>query len=404
MIGHFPYCVVSVVGILIRSTLGWDDPDTGERRIEAELPLSAFLRPEISKSSARRGLTEGMAAGLLVRTASANSREGARYALRWADGAAQARAIERARRSLDDPLLQQPERDLSRKVAAESAQTEDTEMGEGGSEGEEGRGVKLTPLDLADRGVKLTPPRGVNLTPPNNKINKEKKNKKTLNVSPELNFVDLPEVGTNLLPSSGLEGQPERFPAQSGSAGGTAPTPILAAANGSGAAGQGASAALLRGTASAKSSARGPAAGSAVGSAATEPAGDSTSPKRLRSALSEQLDIQAEALAAELKDQGSARRHRQLLDICEKHGLSALPVMALKAVRRRQEASATGAPLDKPGAYYQRILIGLLEEHQVFVPKAGEDDVEEVRRLAREKFSRRVSRCCVEIYPIRRIG
>jgi len=42
--------------------------------------------------------------------------------------------------------------------------------------------------------------------------------------------------------------------------------------------------------------------------------------------------------------------------------------------------------LEKPGAYYQQILLSLLEAHQVFLPKAGEDDAEEVRHLARQSL------------------
>ena len=42
--------------------------------------------------------------------------------------------------------------------------------------------------------------------------------------------------------------------------------------------------------------------------------------------------------------------------------------------------------LEKPGAYYQRILIRLLEGHQVFVPTAGEEDAEEVRRQVRQSL------------------
>jgi hypothetical protein len=105
VLGHQPYCVAIVVGILIRSTLGWEDPVTGERRQEAELSLSAFLRPELSEASARTGLKKAIEAGFIVRTASATAREGARYALRWADGDAQRAAIERARRANADPLL-----------------------------------------------------------------------------------------------------------------------------------------------------------------------------------------------------------------------------------------------------------------------------------------------------------
>ena len=42
--------------------------------------------------------------------------------------------------------------------------------------------------------------------------------------------------------------------------------------------------------------------------------------------------------------------------------------------------------VEKQGAYYQSILIGLLEAHKVFVPTAGEDDAGEGRRLARRSL------------------
>jgi len=38
--------------------------------------------------------------------------------------------------------------------------------------------------------------------------------------------------------------------------------------------------------------------------------------------------------------------------------------------------------LEQPGAYYQRILLTLLEDHQAFVPRLGEPSAEEVYRLA----------------------
>ena len=85
----------------------------------------------------------------------------------------------------------------------------------------------------------------------------------------------------------------------------------------------------------------------------------------------------------ELQDLGSERRHRQLLEICEEHGLEDLSREALIATRRRLIQEAKQGPLERPGAYYQRILLKKLEEHQVFVPKVGEDDPDEVRRLAR---------------------
>ncbi|MES2460877.1 MAG: hypothetical protein V4671_09850 [Armatimonadota bacterium] len=102
VVGHYPLRVVSVVAILIRSTLGWQDEVTGEKRIEAELPLSAFIRPELSENSVRQGLREAMAAGFVVETAKHTNRDGARYALRWSDAAAQREAIERHRRAVGD--------------------------------------------------------------------------------------------------------------------------------------------------------------------------------------------------------------------------------------------------------------------------------------------------------------
>ncbi|MBV9849176.1 MAG: hypothetical protein JO250_05750, partial [Armatimonadetes bacterium] len=53
------------------------------------------------------------------------------------------------------------------------------------------------------------------------------------------------------------------------------------------------------------------------------------------------------------------------------------------------DAEGSHGPLEKPGAYYQRVLVALLNEHQVFVPtlaEQAEDDPREVRRLARESL------------------
>jgi hypothetical protein len=98
------------------------------------------------------------------------------------------------------------------------------------------------------------------------------------------------------------------------------------------------------------------------------------------------LDKSAEALVKELKDWGSERRHHQLLSVCDQHGLSYLSAQALRSTRDRISRESKLGVLEKPGAYYQSVLIKLLEAHQVFVPKVGEDDVEEVRRLARQSL------------------
>jgi len=101
------------------------------------------------------------------------------------------------------------------------------------------------------------------------------------------------------------------------------------------------------------------------------------------------LDKLVAGVVAELQDLGSERRHRQLLSICDQHGLNHLAQAALQATRRRVAAEGTQGPLERPGAYYQRILIALLEEHQVFVPTLADrnqDDPNDVRCLARRSL------------------
>ena len=282
VLGHYPSRVVTVVGILIRSTLGWEDPDTGDRRIEAELPLMSFIRPDLCESSARKGLAEAIEAGLIVRTAAANNRDGARYALRWSDGAALERAIAKTRR------------------------THGTEPAVGPDAGN--RGLKSTPPDQSGRGVnsgglKNTPPYIDKTKSPNPE--KKRNTKRTLNVREGINFV----------------GQ-ER---------------------------------------------------------ALDHTGDAP---RQQSAFDANLANEAGRIVEELRDWGSERRHRQLLSICERHGLSHLPGEALDATRLRLAKERRHGPLEKPGAYYQHVLVQLLEKYQVFVPVSGEDDAEQVRHLA----------------------
>jgi len=113
---------------------------------------------------------------------------------------------------------------------------------------------------------------------------------------------------------------------------------------------------------------------------------DAPAPIRLRSKRTQILDKLVEGLVAELHDFGSERRHHQLLDICQQRNLDDLPRQALAATRKRLASEATQGPLEKPGAYYQRILLALLEDHQVFVPKLGEPSAEEVHRIAMQSF------------------
>ena len=105
-----------------------------------------------------------------------------------------------------------------------------------------------------------------------------------------------------------------------------------------------------------------------------------------RDLLNESLDAQVSEVVEELHDRGSERRHKQLLSVCEQHGLSYLPSQALQATRQRLAKERKQGVLEKPGAYYQSILISLLEGHQIFVPTAGEDDAGEVRRLVRQSL------------------
>lgn len=99
-----------------------------------------------------------------------------------------------------------------------------------------------------------------------------------------------------------------------------------------------------------------------------------------------QLDAFVAALVAELDDAGSVRRHRQLLSLCDRHGLTDLAQEALFATRRRQAATARHGPLEKPGAYYQSVLVKLLEDCQVFVPAADPGEREAVRAQVRESL------------------
>lgn len=105
--GDYPKCVIVIVAVLIRETLGWQDNVTGERRIEAELALSQITeKGGLSINSARQGIREAIAAGFVVETASHDNRHGARYALRWADTERQKEAITRTRLATRDRLAE----------------------------------------------------------------------------------------------------------------------------------------------------------------------------------------------------------------------------------------------------------------------------------------------------------
>ena len=262
-------CVVKVVGLLIRETLGWEDPRTKARRVEASLPMSAFSQRGLSRNSVRKGLDLALQRGYIVKTAEETSRTPARYALRWEDKEGQAEAVRRER------------------LASEE------------------RGSKNDPVKFcASRGSKNDPPFKQEIL----KENKKEK-KQTLNVARGVNFVDLKEA-----PPNTVRGQARQDLFDAGLAG------------------------------------------------------------------------EAGKIVEELRDWGSERRHRQLVSICEQHGLFHLCTEALQATRQRLAKEQKRGVLEKPGAYYQSVLVQLLERHQVFVPTSGEEDAEEVRQLVRQSM------------------
>lgn len=263
-------CVVKVVGLLIRETLGWEDPRTKARRVEASLPMSAFAQRGLSRNSVRKGLDLALERGYIVKTAEETSRTPARYALRWEDQEGQTEAVRRERLAREE------------------------------------RGSKNDPVKFCTaRGSKNDPP-----FKQGSLKETEKEIEQTLNVREASIFVAQVDEDE-------------------------------------------------------------------------QPAPPATSvPPKLRSKRSQQLDRLVDGLVAELQDFGSERRHHQLLDICQQRNLDDLPRQALAATRKRLASEGAQGPLEKPGAYYQRILLGLLEDHQVFVPKLGEGNPEEIRRLA----------------------
>ena len=99
VVGFYEPCVVNVVAILIRETLGWLNQHTGTRKVEAELPLSAFVKHGMSQESARKGLKLAAEAGLILKTEQASPKDPARYALRWEDPKTQQQAIKDDRRA-----------------------------------------------------------------------------------------------------------------------------------------------------------------------------------------------------------------------------------------------------------------------------------------------------------------
>jgi len=100
IVGFHEPCVVNVVAILIRETLGWLNQHGRGRKIEAELPLSTFVKHGLSQETARKGLRLAAAAGFIIKTEVPSPKDPARYALRWEDPKVQKDAIKEERRAL----------------------------------------------------------------------------------------------------------------------------------------------------------------------------------------------------------------------------------------------------------------------------------------------------------------
>lgn len=176
VVGHYQSCVVTVVAILIRSTLGWEDPDTGERRVEAELSLSAFVRPELSETSARKGIAGAIEAGFIVQTAKPTNKQAARYALRWDDAEQQSRAIEKQRKT-HGPLVRRGVKTAPHKWEGKAKETTKS------------RGVDSRPLDsrpLESRPLESTPPIYKGVLKKSSSEKKEKEENKAPAAAPEV--------------------------------------------------------------------------------------------------------------------------------------------------------------------------------------------------------------------------
>jgi len=64
-----------------------------------------------------------------------------------------------------------------------------------------------------------------------------------------------------------------------------------------------------------------------------------------------------------LGDWGGERRCQQCLSVCEQNGLNHDVQPSLTAMRSRLARESGCRAVEKPGAYYQRILPALLDDH-----------------------------------------
>jgi hypothetical protein len=94
-------------------------------------------------------------------------------------------------------------------------------------------------------------------------------------------------------------------------------------------------------------------------------------------------------MATELRDLGSEARHYQLLAVCEENDMGDLATAALAATRRRLD-NPRREPVERPGAYYQDILLTKLAERGIHIPTKTEleqDAPDDVRQLIQESLA-----------------
>lgn len=88
------------------------------------------------------------------------------------------------------------------------------------------------------------------------------------------------------------------------------------------------------------------------------------------------IEARARELVSHLQDEGSQRRHEQLVAICDRHNCLHLIDKAVDATRTRQRKAGKQGSLERPGAYYQSVLVRLLEDRNIHVPTLAERTAE----------------------------
>lgn len=87
-----------------------------------------------------------------------------------------------------------------------------------------------------------------------------------------------------------------------------------------------------------------------------------------RDVVSDLIEAKVTLLVQAFNDQKSERRYRQLVGICEKHNLLSLIDVALQATETKHKTN----PMDRPGGYFQKILLTNLDHRGIHVPSVSE--------------------------------